>query len=202
MVSMAEGGMGVNIVNVGYRSTNYYVLADSKPRLLVDAGWPGTLGMMQHACERMGVRLGDVPFQLVTHFHPDHAGLAEELKRLGVRLVVLDTQVAGIALLKGYVKSRDGYVEIQEVTNVVVTEEESRGFLAGIGIEGQIISTPGHSDDSATLILDDGAAFTGDLTPPMMVPEDAEDAAYRSWARIREKGARVVYPGHGPAWSV
>src|SRR5438552_14373680 len=94
----ASGGNSspMNIVNVGYRSTNYYVLADNKPKLLVDAGWPGTLSRMQHTCERMGIRLADVPYQLPTHYHMDHAGLAQDLKRLGVRLVVVDTQLAGI----------------------------------------------------------------------------------------------------------
>ena len=33
----------MNIVNVGYDSTNYYVLSDSRPKLLIDVGWPGTL---------------------------------------------------------------------------------------------------------------------------------------------------------------
>src|SRR5687767_8135577 len=74
-----------NIVNVGYRSTNYYVLADTTPRLLVDAGWPGTLSMLQHTCNQKGIKLASIPYQLVTHYHPDHAGLAEDLKRLGVR---------------------------------------------------------------------------------------------------------------------
>jgi glyoxylase-like metal-dependent hydrolase (beta-lactamase superfamily II) len=84
--------------------------------------------------------------------------------------------------------------------NTVLTEGESREFLAGIGIEGEIISTPGHSDDSVTLILDEGIAFTGDLTPPMGVPDDPADLAYQSWERIRAKGAKAVYPGHGPVW--
>jgi hypothetical protein len=38
----------MNIVNVGYTSTNYYVLAASTPLLLVDVGWPGTLPMLLH----------------------------------------------------------------------------------------------------------------------------------------------------------
>ncbi len=33
----------MNIVDVGYDSTNYYVLGASSNRLLVDVGWPGTL---------------------------------------------------------------------------------------------------------------------------------------------------------------
>ncbi len=72
----------MNIVNVGYRSTNYYVLADTQPRLLVDAGWPGTLSTMRASCKRMGIDLAAIPYQLATHYHPDHAGLVQELKKL------------------------------------------------------------------------------------------------------------------------
>lgn len=192
----------MNIVNVGYRSTNYYVVADTGPRLLVDAGWPGTLPAMQHACKHMGVRLESIPYQLITHYHPDHAGLGEELKRLGVRLIVLDTQVEGIPLLSTYVKPRDKYTEITLAGSTLLTAGESSAFLAGIGIQGKIISTPGHSDDSVTLILDEGAAFTGDLTPPMIVPQDPTDLAYQSWEKIRSMGVTTVYPGHGPAWHI
>jgi glyoxylase-like metal-dependent hydrolase (beta-lactamase superfamily II) len=190
----------MNIVNIGYRSTNYYVLADAAPRLLIDAGWPGTLAALRHAGQRMGVRLEDIPYQLVTHYHPDHAGLAEELKHLGVRLLVLDTQQAGIPLLRTYVKPRDHYTEIQPAGNIVLTSAGSRAFLAAIGVQGEILSTPGHSDDSVTLVLDEGAAFTGDLTPPAMVPQDPADLSYQSWQRIRARGGRTVYPGHGPPW--
>jgi glyoxylase-like metal-dependent hydrolase (beta-lactamase superfamily II) len=192
----------MNIVNVGYRSTNYYVLADSRPRLLVDAGWPGTLGLFQHTCARMGIRLADIPYQLVTHYHPDHAGLAEELKRLGVKLLVLDAQLSGIPLLKSYVKPEDHYTEIATEGNVVIAEGESRSALARIGIWGEIISTPGHSDDSVTLILDDGAAFTGDLAAPRLLPEDPADLARQSWEKIRAGGATTIYPAHGPSWSL
>jgi glyoxylase-like metal-dependent hydrolase (beta-lactamase superfamily II) len=188
----------MNIVNIGYRSTNYYVLADTAPRLLVDAGWPGTLGTMQSTCKRMGLRLEDIPYQLVTHYHPDHAGLAEELKRLGVRLLVLDTQLAAIPLLHTHVKPTDHYTAIQSVGNVLISIAESRAFLARIGVQGVILSTPGHSDDSVSLVLDSGEAFTGDLTWPGFVTDDQAEAVDRSWQALRARGARTVYAGHGP----
>lgn len=192
----------MNIVNVGYRSTNYYVLADSRPRLLVDAGWPGTLGAMRDSCRRMGIRLEDIPYQLVTHFHPDHAGLAEDLKRLGVRLLVLETQLAGIPLLSTYVKPRDNYTGIANEGNITITEVESRAFLKNIGISGEIINTPGHSDDSVTLILDEGIAFTGDLTPISLLPDDPGDLARQSWDKLRAKGVTTIYQGHGLEWRI
>src|SRR4029079_3433307 len=129
--------------------------------------------------------------------HIDHAGLVQELRQLGVRLIVIDTQVAAIPLMKRHVKPQDNYTEIQLEGNTVLSGAESRDFLAGIGIQGEIISTPGHSDDSVTLILDEGIAFTGDLTPPIGVPDDPADLAYQSWRAIRAKGVTTIYPAHG-----
>jgi ribonuclease/clavin/mitogillin len=188
----------MNIVNIGYHATNYYVLADKRPILLVDAGWPGSMSEMQRMAGIKDIHLSEIQYQLVTHYHPDHAGLAQELKRLGVKLIVIDTQLDYIPLMRTHVKPRDNYTEIELTGNKVITTAESRTFLASIGIQGEIISTPGHSDDSITLILDEGAAFTGDLTAPIAVPDDPADLSYQSWANIRAKGGRLIYPGHGP----
>ncbi len=185
----------MNIVNVGYKSTNYYVLADAVSRLLIDAGWPGTLSQFQSACKRAGVELASIPYVLATHYHPDHAGLAQDLKRLGLKLILVETQAAAVPLLRKQVKPTDGYIEITLNDNLPLKIAESRAFLATIGIAGQIVSTPGHSDDSVTLLLDDGSAFTGDLTAPQM----AEGEALASWDKLRALGAKTVYPGHGLA---
>jgi len=45
----------VSIVNVGYRSTNYWVISAGRSRLLVDIGWPGTMGKMRAVLERIGI---------------------------------------------------------------------------------------------------------------------------------------------------
>ncbi|HUM71964.1 MAG TPA: MBL fold metallo-hydrolase, partial [Chloroflexota bacterium] len=71
----------LTIVNVGYRSTNYWVVSAGRSRLLVDIGWPGTLGAMKANLKRMGIPLHEIRYALATHYHIDHAGLAEELKR-------------------------------------------------------------------------------------------------------------------------
>jgi len=75
---------------------------------------------------------------------------------------------------------------------------ESRAFLKRIGITGEIVWTPGHSDDSVTLVLDEGAVFTGDLPPPGFVDERASDSVQQSWERLRSLHATTIYPGHGP----
>ena len=63
---------------------------------------------------------------------------------------------------------------------------------------GEILSTPGHSDDSVSLLLDNGGVFTGDLTHPAMVEEANALVTAASWRLLEERGANLIYPGHGP----
>jgi ribonuclease/clavin/mitogillin len=190
---------GVTIVNVGYRSTNYWVVSAGTSRLLVDLGYPGTMGMMRASLTRMSVPLGEIRYGLATHYHVDHAGLAQELKRAGMGLLVLETQGDAIPRMKTWTKPVDQYVDITTNDNVAVSFAESRAVLSRIGIAGEIVPTPGHSDDSVSLVLEDGSAFTGDLTSPALLGGDDGGLAARSWQLLRSRGATRVYPGHGPA---
>ena len=188
----------VTIVNVGYRSTNYWVVSAGASRLLVDLGWPGTMGKMLANLRRMDVPLDEIRYGLATHYHIDHAGLAQELKQAGVPLLVLDAQVSAIPIMKTWTKPQDKYVEITLHDNVVISFAESRSVLQRIGILGEIVHTPGHSDDSVSLLLDDGSAFTGDLTHPALVGESDAAVVSASWRFLRERGAVRVHPAHCP----
>jgi glyoxylase-like metal-dependent hydrolase (beta-lactamase superfamily II) len=186
------------IVNVGYRSTNFWVVSAVRSRLLLDLGWPGSMGQMQAKLRQMDVPLSELRYGLATHYHIDHAGLGQELKRAGLPLLVVDVQLAAIPLMKQWTKPQDNYLDITLDDNVVVTCAESRALLATIGIDGEIVHTPGHSDDSVSLLLDSGEAFTGDLTHPAFVALEDQAVVAASWEALRERGARMVYPGHGP----
>ncbi|MBI3403165.1 MAG: MBL fold metallo-hydrolase [Acidobacteria bacterium] len=186
------------MVNAGYRSTNYWVVSAGASRLLVDLGYPGTLGTMRATLKRLGIPLEEIRYGLATHYHIDHAGLAQDLKQIGVPLLVLDTQVSAIPLMKRWTKRQDHYLDISMYDNVTISFGESRSVLERIGIAGEIVPTPGHSDDSVSLLLDDGSVFTGDLTPPGLAGEDAADVVAKSWRLLRERGATRIHPGHGP----
>jgi len=187
----------LTIVNVGFRSTNYWVISAGTSRMIVDLGYPGTLGIMQANLKRMGVPLKELRYALATHYHIDHAGLAQELKHLGVPLLVLETQVEWIPLMKRWTKPQDNYTDISLDGNVTISFDESRERLKQIGLAGEILPTPGHSDDSVSLLLDDGSVFTGDLTPLIYADGDYAAAVKASWRLLREHGAKLVYPGHG-----
>jgi ribonuclease/clavin/mitogillin len=192
------GHSSPTIVNVGYRSTNYWVVGARRSRLLFDLGWPGTMGAMLASMRRMSVPLAEIRFGLASHYHIDHAGLAQEFRQAGVRLLVMETQVKAILQMKRFTKPRDHYVEITADDVEPVCFEESRALLKEIGIAGEILPTPGHSADSVSLLLDEGSVFTGDL-PPEETPAGGEpELVIASWRMLREHGAGMVYPAHGP----
>ena len=192
----------ITIVNVGYRSTNFWVISAGDSRLLVDIGWPGSMGRMRSILKRMDVPLEEIRYTLATHYHIDHAGLAQDFKQAGIPLLVMDVQVEAIPQMKTWIKPADHYTEIIPEGNVVISCAESRALLAGIGIPGEILHTPGHSQDSVSLLLDDGSVFTGDLTRPDRVGVEDPDVVFASWRSLWERGARRVYPGHGPIRSM
>jgi ribonuclease/clavin/mitogillin len=183
----------MNIVNVGYDATNYYVLEQNRSRLLVDVGWPGTLPKLVATLKRKGLAVPDLHGLLVTHYHPDHAGLVQELKNLGLKHLLLEEQLAFVPRLKSYMKPGSGYVEIRVEDSLVFSVTESRSVLLQLGFSGEIVATPGHSDDSMSLVLDGGIAFVGDLTPPLA----GDDLVRQSWDNLRRLNVTRFYAGHG-----
>jgi len=186
----------MNIVNVGYASANYYAIDMKNGKLLVDCGWPGTLPQFMKVLQRKGIRPNELKYLLVTHFHPDHAGLVQELKNQGTKFILPECQVPFVGSFGEYFKGKSfPYVEIRKNDNLPLKFEDSRSFLASLGLSGEILHTPGHSDDSVTLILDEGYAFTGDLHPAFMSSEDSK--TINSWNQIHQHPITRIFSGHG-----
>ena len=187
----------MNIINLGFRSTNYYALEIKPGFLLVDCGWPGMMGEFTAVAKRKGIDLRQIKYILVTHFHMDHAGLVQEMKNLGAKLILMESQVGYPKAMADFLRPKNlGFLEIREDDNLLLKFAESRAFLAKLGLDGEILSTPGHSDDHVTLILDDGSAFTGDLPPRFMVTDDQIEIK-ASWDRIYKHKITRLYPAHG-----
>jgi len=194
----------MKILPLTYMSTHYYLLFTDKATLLIDAGWPGTLGKFLHLLRSTNIRPETITHFFVTHYHPDHAGLTQELQDLGIRLIVFEEQVPAIPLLKQWIKPAAGWKEISITKEtIVITIADSRQLLQRLGLNGQCVHTPGHSDDSVSLVLDSGEAFIGDLPVPNFaslgyLTGDNDDIP-RSYAALKSLGVRTLYPAHGPS---
>ena len=63
---------------------NIYLVRGDNEFLLIDTGWDTeeALDSLQQQLAELGVKIKDISQVVVTHFHPDHYGLAGELKQL------------------------------------------------------------------------------------------------------------------------
>ncbi len=67
---------------------------------------------MRANLRRMDIPIEEIRCGLATHYHIDHAGLAQEFKQAGVPLLVVDIQAPAIPLMKQWTKPQDNYSEI------------------------------------------------------------------------------------------
>ncbi|MFU8772997.1 MAG: MBL fold metallo-hydrolase [Anaerolineales bacterium] len=102
--------------------------------------------------------------------------------------------------MKTWTKPWDNYVDITENGNIIISFEQSRQLLNQIGIAGEILHTPGHTDHCVSLLLDDGSVFTGDLPPEAYAFDNP--VALATWKMLRDRGAARVYPAHGPTRTI
>ena len=186
------------MIKLRYGNTNTFLIPCHNGYLLIDTDYAGTLPAFYKAVKQNGIKVSDIVYVLATHYHPDHMGLIPDLMKLGVRLLLIDKQ-RGSVHFSDYIFDRDGmpFEPIDETQATVIRCEESRKFLSGIGIDGEVIAAPSHSPDSISLLLDSGDAFAGDLEPyEYLADYDADDAAKADWARIHGFQPKRIFYAH------
>ncbi|HEX3048501.1 MAG TPA: MBL fold metallo-hydrolase [Bacillota bacterium] len=195
------------ILNLGYDSTNYYLIPlKNQQYLLVDCGWPGTLPKLRSQLKRYTIELNQIKYLILTHFHPDHAGIAEDLRRSGSVVILEEKQLPWARQAKQqYLKNgkpkagTSPYLELDTSKLTITSSVKSQALFSQFGLQAEFINTPGHSDDSVTLAVYPEGCFTGDLHLPSQVAPEWFDVVNESWAKIKRTGLTKIYPGHG--WS-
>lgn len=193
----------MNVISLKYSSTNTYIIEGDRGRILFDTGWAGKLDGFFKACKDAGISAQDIDYILISHFHPDHCGLAGEIASLGSDMkapgiIVMDVQKDSVHCSDHIFEKEDNktFMPVSEDNSVLLKCADSREFLAKLGIPGEILHTPGHSDDSISLILDEGSAFVGDLNPLYELELHRGTLIEDSWNRILAYNPRVIYYGH------
>ena len=185
------------MIKLRYGNTNTFYIPGSDGGLLVVTDWAGTLPLFFKAIKTAGIEMKAITTLLVTHYHPDHMGLAGELQRLGVKLLVVDVQRLFVHA-SDEIFARDkhlSYRAVDESAATVISCAESRDVLKGLGIDGEILHTPSHSEDSVSLALDDESCLVGDLEPLAYLAGYEENPALKSdWEQLmRRRPKRILY---------
>ncbi|WP_049556703.1 MBL fold metallo-hydrolase [Nonomuraea sp. SBT364] len=177
---------------LGY--TLVYAVESANGPLLVDAGWnhPDAWAALRDGLAVAGMDVADVSGVVVTHFHPDHAGLAGQVRQeSGAWIAMHEADAALVAMMHGLAQDehRDFQAEMlkragadpEEVAAVSGNRGEpparpDRELRDGdlIDLPGRklrAVHTPGHTPGHVCLHLEDAdRLFTGDHVLPDITP--------------------------------
>jgi hydroxyacylglutathione hydrolase len=208
--------------------TNVFLLECEGGYLLIDTSYNHLYPQFRSWLSRIGVDLDEIRYLLITHHHDDHAGFAKALvEDTGARLIAHENAVphlregahhmdidylntcTEITLRLFSFFRRHTYPSYEAKEDDILIRGDEPKFLKEIGIDGEILYTPGHTDDSITVLMSNGDAFVGDAAMNFLgfcriryrpVVYRSIDVVYRSWEYLIDRGAQTIYPSHGDAF--
>ncbi|MCF7876131.1 MBL fold metallo-hydrolase [Candidatus Bipolaricaulota bacterium] len=197
---------------------SFLIAGDDKGLVLVDAGNPGDGEKIIQKVENAGYRPQDISLIVITHGHRDHVGGLEELsRRLPASVIIHEKDSSAITkgegpptvplglkgrLLEPFASGPE--LAIEGVRPKRITEGSVN--LHCFGVSGEVIHTPGHTEGSLSIVLEDGKAIIGDLVMGRFLlfggasfPVFAVDptSVRESIKKILSMGVEKVYTSHG-----
>jgi len=203
---------------------NAFLLVNSQSCVLVDSGLPDTERKIESVLTSLNLTFTDINLIVLTHAHIDHAGNASKIKSLSRAKVIAhsgdlpyfrrqkemqfcSTGWFGRTFLKsGVIKKPYPIVD----PDILLSSRDTFS-LGDYGINGEVISTPGHTEGSISVVLDNDKAVVGDLIssgillggiartnkakrPPF---EESPLQVSQALQSIANQGIETYFMGHG-----
>jgi len=163
----------VQPIHLGH--VNIYLIQTETGYILVDSGMPNSNQKLVEAFQEQGINPQEVHLIILTHGHLDHVGSTAYLREITGGKVLchrsFSTDLANGKIEKAVPQNLLGRVlnlmtgflgsNIAAVTADIVMDNEFD--LSEFGIAGKVIHTPGHSQSSVTIALNNGEVLVGDL---------------------------------------
>ncbi len=216
LISACESDIGqppedlsLKVTTIKTIAVNFYFIQTDDGYILVDTGLPNGERTLDEAFSATGIDPDNVLLIIITHAHKDHSGSVAYAKEITGGNILCHEYAA--PFIRDGTSSHDNaktpegrfvnaIMPYQAVEpDIVITTEFD---LSGYGIEGRIIPTPGHSQGSITVILDNGEVLLGDLVGEenghmkLLVYED-KDVLIQSLETIASYNVRRIYMSHG-----
>lgn len=192
---------------------------------MVDAGPPGKLKSFKEQLSTFNINPNEIKLVVLTHGDFDHIGSAKEIKEVtGAKVAIHENDrkfleearfnwPPGVTiwgkvsrfLLNPFVQN----IKIPNLKPDIVLSNADFP-LGKFGIDGNILFTPGHTWGSVSVVLETGEAFAGCMahhgfpftfSPNLPIYATDLERLKESWYILLEHGAKMIYPGHGKAFS-
>ena len=205
--------------------TNNFLIRLQKGYLLVDTSYSNKYKKFLKELQKANIALKEISYLVLTHHHDDHVGFARKiLLNTQARLIVHNN---ALSFLKLGIHDKTGkhwnwaidkilnpLAKVQKHTfppfNIrkddIILHNDNSKILSEIGLEGKIITTPGHSSDSISLVFANGEAIVGDAAMnifnlgvtkyrPFFIQNI--DDIFKSWKKLINSKAKILFPSHG-----
>ncbi len=207
-------------VRVGY--SNSILIPNGANSILADTGVKAPLQTFKTLFRQFNLNPEDVKLIVLTHTHYDHTGNLKALAEFtGAKVIVHKNEY--VNLKNGFTPIPDGnspttrfisklgklfypkYASPKAFQADLVNEDEFN--LNEFGVNGKIISTPGHTMGSQSILLDK-TLISGDtfinIRNGIIFPHFADHPLLllETWQQLFDLGVEVIYPGHGPKFGV
>jgi glyoxylase-like metal-dependent hydrolase (beta-lactamase superfamily II) len=167
---------------------------------IVDTGAPGNERNILRALKAAGIPRERVSVLIITHAHWDHCGSLHGLKA-ALNMPVMAGWPDAEYLEKGEnapvtrstAKHAYGLNVDGVKADIVVREDIS---LASYGIDARVLTTPGHTGGSLSVLASNGDCATGDFLAGLYTGEP--EVIEQSLKKMMDGGAKRFYPSHGP----
>ena len=207
-------------IRIGY--SNSFLLFNGTNSVLVDTGVKGHLRRFKIMFNQFDLKPSDIKLIVLTHTHYDHTGNLKELVKLtGAKVLVHKNEFEnlkngftpipkGISLKTCFVAELGRlfypkYASPKPFVADIVNEGEFD--LNEFGIDGKIISTPGHTNGSQSILIGT-TLISGDtfinIKNGTIFPHFAEDpkTLLKTWHKLFDLGIEEIYPSHGPKMKI
>jgi len=214
--------------------TNCYLLKLKYGYLMIDCGNGHDKDKFIKTLGNLGISVKDIRYIFLTHHHNDHCGLIHfitnenpsaqvimsrkcaEYMETGIHFKHDDEMYSNFALrmiVETYSKFdknwSDRFAPYYRREHDIIIEHDDSNILPRLGMDGKIILTPGHTEDSISLVAG-YAAFVGDAARNMLnftgmpyypiLYYDA-GACRESLKKLVNEGVDKICPAHGEPFS-
>lgn len=231
VITRLETASGDKYWRITAGPANAWLITTPEGYLLIDTGYPIDYVRFKEGMDFAGLDINKIQYLFITHAHDEHAGFAAKLKKETDCILILPKSsldglasgrfdwkgetvnpiIHALGILYNTIKARDFRFEpIIPAFDDIILFGKSSELLRELSIDGTLLATPGHTDDSWSLIHDDGRAFVGDAAMNTLNtfgagfrPIFMEDRTlmYESLDLIRKNGAKIILSGHGDPFS-
>lgn len=207
-------------IRVGY--SNAVLIVNGANSILIDTGVKNHIQQIKSLFLQHQLKPTDIQLIILTHTHYDHTGNLHELVELtNAKVIVHKNEFDN--LKKGFTPIPKGlgfytrivsgigrvvypkYASPKALTADIINDDEMD--LKPFGVDGKIISTPGHTLGSQSVLLGN-KLISGDtfinLPQGIIFPHFADHPKMllETWQKLFEMGIKEIYPGHGKKLTV